>query len=795
MNRKVLLNYSSPFCGQKRSDIEFQVINLQDSLTRTIPLKIECPGSDIYLLRQLFGPTNALMYKNNVGGSSRAFKLDGSDKIWKLERDFDVGERHDYQWAPKYACNFAVVSIMANPCRSTYHEIRRIDAIIIELIKSANPPTAVIQHGSRTHFVWKLTRKITREQNGDFENRFHSKFDTVPSDLSLFQITPGLRDVHMNKPHSVYLSDAVYGPSDMNKMYAEAAAPSVSELKAAAPARLKRIEKVYDLLPPTGMLSCVGHILAHKRELHVNVDPAFSMAWQRYPKDGGETGLYCSHTGSIADGEIAKRISGDGPEQVDIVNGVPRRETDADYIDVQINVVRDMHRALPKMTRKWLNRFVNTNAIDDLQRVAAVMLAVGLCREDGIDVLALYHGDLFAKDIQPGDLIPEDINDRIGIITTEAEMERRLKVAAEAFNAVPNVGKNVSATTRLPADIFDTIQVPRLEEGMVPPVLWRFMDGNAKQIGAAREALFVSCLFVCAAAISDDVKIKPRSNADWLESPRIWAMLIAPPSAKKSPAAGLALKPLQAIDRHRVGAAVDKGAKYDLAMRIFKAKEAAYIREMANGKDAGDPPVPPEAPRSERLLIMDATTEAVVNIAMNQNRGLALYRDELGGWFGSFDAYKGGGKGSKDAPFWLSAYNGDGWIVDRVSRVGGTASNVGTSIFGGIQHDALRGLKLLDKRDGMLARFFPVILDKRDGNVGKNIEADTHANNIYELLIAGLVELTPERLDGTSSGPVVCPDEISEQVDTFLRDVVCLGQLEGAVPDAMAEHLGNTNEP
>ena len=121
---------------------------------------------------------------------------------------------------------------------------------------------------------------------------------------------------------TVYLSEAVYRPGDLGKIYDKAAVPPVSKPKAAPPAWLQPINKAYDLIPPTGTLNAVGHILAHKRELRVNIDPVFSVAWHRYPKDRGKPGLYYSPTGSVEGGEIAKRLSGDGPEQADIVDGL-----------------------------------------------------------------------------------------------------------------------------------------------------------------------------------------------------------------------------------------------------------------------------------------------------------------------------------------------------------------------------------------------------------------------------------------------------------------------------------------
>ena len=624
-----------------------------------------------------------------------------------------------------------------------------------------------------------------------------------------------------------------------------------------------KVECAYELLERTKHSDAIGHILADRREAQINTDPRLANAWQNMTSQA----TYAVQSWELDNESVAERLMGEGPERIPVTREIKRvlsyryleltkppvkkfgdddpNETDIliatdmgatreyfslgeDFIDLQVNVVRDMHRSMQVKTRQWLVRFITDHAEGVLQCAAATMLAADITRKDGIKILALCHGNLFSKDLPEPPPIPhpspintemkvaedavviitdEDcrdddelqsiveqvriaINNDLGIIKTEDDVVARFKLAQAAFDAVPDVGTDLPDPSTMPMDIFEQITVPRIAEDMVPSVLWKFAKSNSEQIGAAREAIAISSLFACTAAISDDVKIQPRSNATWVESPRIWAVLVGPPSSKKSPAASVAIKPLQKLDRQRAGVAAEKRAQYDLDMKVYKAQEAAYVKAAAKGDDVGDPPDRPEEPQAERLLMMDTTPEALVNIAINQTRGLALYRDELGGWFGSHDAYKSGGKGSKDIPFWLSAYNGDGWTVDRVSRSGGSASNVGTSIFGGIQPDALRELKLHQKRDGMLARFIPCFLSSDDGAVGQNVASDSHANNIYELLIEGLVDLTPLQLDGTNNGPVVCPGEIGEQIDSFLQDVMRLARLEGAVPDAMAEHLG-----
>ena len=594
------------------------------------------------------------------------------------------------------------------------------------------------------------------------------------------------------------------------------------------PPDLSRVERAYELLDCANHPYAIGHMLAHRQEINVNTNPLYSQAWRNNEGDL----LYVAEELELRVGSIAHLIKGIGSKQLTVCatsNYLHPNGGDG-LFDVQYKDVRDMYRSMQVETRQWLARFVTDHAEDDFQRAAATMLASGIARNEGIEILAQCHGNLFSKDFPkcpprrhhtPDNTDMKSIEDTIvvitdkdwdrdnddelreiaewvravndndlGIIKTADDVVARFKLAQAAFDAVPDVGVDLPDPSTMPMDIFEKITVPRITEDMVPGVIWDFAKSNSVQIGSAIEAIVISSLFACTAAISDDIKIQPRSNATWLESARIWAVLVGPPSSKKSHAVSVSIKPLQKLDIQRAGRAAGKRAKYDLDMKVYKAKEAAYVKALAKGDEVGDPPTHPEEPQAERLLIMDTTPEALVNIAMNQTRGLALYRDELSGWFGSHDAYKSGGKGSKDTPFWLSAYNGDSWTVDRVSRLGGSASNVGTSIFGGIQPDALRELKLHQKRDGMLARFIPCFLSSDDGSVGQNIASDSHANSNYELLIGRLVDLTLLQLDETNYGPVVCPDEISKQMDGFLEDVMRLAQLEGAVPNAMAEHLG-----
>jgi hypothetical protein len=86
-------------------------------------------------------------------------------------------------------------------------------------------------------------------------------------------------------------------------------------------------------------------------------------------------------------------------------------------------------------------------------------------------------------------------------------------------------------------------------------------------------------------------------------------------------------------------------------------------------------------------------------------RGLLLSRDELSGWLGSMDRYSGGG----DRPFWLEAYGGRSFTVDRKNSPEPVMiDHLTIAILGGTQPDKLDSLLLNSDDDGLLARFLTV---------------------------------------------------------------------------------------
>lgn len=236
-----------------------------------------------------------------------------------------------------------------------------------------------------------------------------------------------------------------------------------------------------------------------------------------------------------------------------------------------------------------------------------------------------------------------------------------------------------------PIDIWARNDPPELREELVPPIIWRAAHQASELSGADVGGFAMAMLAVLGAALPDTVRVKVKRSEEWRESARPWVVLIGDPSYKKSPIMKIASRVISRMDSEMV-------KQYDKDFLDWKEHEN------------GDPPVP------SRLIIDDVTMEAAQEVARYSPNGILALQDELSGWFGGIEKYSGGKGSAKDRSFWLRAFGGGSYAVNRVSRKPFLIENLSISILGGIQPDAIRRIMSDATDDGLIQRFFPVVL-------------------------------------------------------------------------------------
>jgi len=199
-------------------------------------------------------------------------------------------------------------------------------------------------------------------------------------------------------------------------------------------------------------------------------------------------------------------------------------------------------------------------------------------------------------------------------------------------------------------------------------------------------------------------------------------------------------------------------------------------------KDAKDPsadqkPVPPL-----QFIVNDTTTEKLGEILSRQDRGVLVEQDELSGWIGALDRYRGGGRGgaSADRAFWLKAYDGGSRRIDRIGRGSTFVENLSVSMLGGIQPKRLKELGNLQS-DGLLQRFWPVMMRQpaRPQEV-----ADQAPFAAYRDLVTYLTTARPYRL--------LLSDEALAEANRF-RDFTFETESVDGLGDSFCSFIGKLN--
>lgn len=194
----------------------------------------------------------------------------------------------------------------------------------------------------------------------------------------------------------------------------------------------------------------------------------------------------------------------------------------------------------------------------------------------------------------------------------------------------------------------------------LPSAIRQFVAEGAEALPGPYELLAIPALVAAGAAIGNACGIRLKEG--WQEKPSLYAVVICNSGTMKSPALDHATFP---VKQHQTD--------------------------------------------TRRTWTSDVTVESLARLLTEHPRGLLVIRDELAGWVKAENQYKGG-KGT-DKEFYLSAWGGQSFVVDRVGAGGKSTplfiDRPFVSVVGGLPPDVLQEL---DQSAGIADGFFPRIL-------------------------------------------------------------------------------------
>jgi hypothetical protein len=218
----------------------------------------------------------------------------------------------------------------------------------------------------------------------------------------------------------------------------------------------------------------------------------------------------------------------------------------------------------------------------------------------------------------------------------------------------------------------------------------------AASIGCPPDLVAVPLLGLLSAGIGNSRQVQLKRG--WKEGAVLFAVVVAEPGDKKTPAQKAALAPVWRAQEEFKREYQEKYEAYEAELRQWKADERAAAKD---GKPA---PPKPQEPAMGHAVVDDITVERLADILGETRRGVVSVQDELSGWFLGMNQYKVGGKGA-DRQFWLRVWSNAPVKVDRKSRkVPAIIPAPWVSVIGSIQPEILPGLDI-GRNDGMLDRF------------------------------------------------------------------------------------------
>lgn len=258
----------------------------------------------------------------------------------------------------------------------------------------------------------------------------------------------------------------------------------------------------------------------------------------------------------------------------------------------------------------------------------------------------------------------------------------------------------------------------------------------------------------------------------WKEPPVLWLGVVGDPSAGKSPGADPVVDILRSLENELANSFEVTHREWATARESARCLKEAWAKDVATAAKSGTPApimpanaVEPPEPVRPRIVVSDATPEALGGLLAAHEKGLLFFRDELAGWFSSFGRYSGSGA---DRAFWVEGYGGRAFTIDRVKHpLPVIIPRLSLGVLGGVQPDRLCEL-INGPDDGLQARFLWLWPDKVAPR-----RPTRHANvELGRAALRKLIELPLVPGDDGAFRPFLCPlaDDAAETFDQWRKE-------------------------
>ena len=275
--------------------------------------------------------------------------------------------------------------------------------------------------------------------------------------------------------------------------------------------------------------------------------------------------------------------------------------------------------------------------------------------------------------------------------------------------------------------------LPRFPLYVFSEKLQRLIKRTSKGAGVTPAHVAVPLIGVTSGVIGFARRVKVTRS--WLQSCTCWTVLIGYSGTGKTPGLNVTKRAVRQIERLGRENELKRQCEHETKRTKAKASYDKWKAEVEEAVENGTPApqMPPDAVDPGkyvpvRLAVADGTVERLAELLQARPHGIVLLRDELSALFMNMSRYSGG----QDDEFWLEAWNGDHYNVERMNRTL-AIDHLLIGMVGGMQPDKM--VKSFEgDLDGKYARVLFTWPDEPTTWQGLNNDADEIDADIQNIL-------------------------------------------------------------
>lgn len=248
-------------------------------------------------------------------------------------------------------------------------------------------------------------------------------------------------------------------------------------------------------------------------------------------------------------------------------------------------------------------------------------------------------------------------------------------------------------------------ELPDLPIDVFPQCMHRWVLDAARGAGVTVDHIALPLIGIASGLIG--VARRVQATRSWQQPMTCWTCLVGASGSGKTPSLDVVKRALSVVERSRKEDNAARQLAHETSVERAKASLKKWKEDVAAAVDAGQPPPVKPAEAQDvrpfvmpRLYVSDCTIERLAPLLEARPRGAIYIADELARLFMNLERYSGG----SDRAFWLEAWDGNSFIVERLGRPPVMLPHLLVGVVGGFQPDLLARCFSGDS-DGIYSRF------------------------------------------------------------------------------------------